>query len=192
MNSIKECFNIVLNGDEGESRLAARKVRKILYGARPANDDFLDIKNIINDAHFEYAKIFEEWRRENFVMAVSVIYFLHEKEINRDFLFPWLFELLQHSNGNIRQSAVRMFQTEIGPLTVHIRCPERKQSKSIAARNDVILRDLFASLNGLLTMYWKPEYDKYKYIASLPSCPYKSVQLVLAELEDSSDREYYS
>ncbi|MCU0653263.1 MAG: hypothetical protein MUD10_03320 [Candidatus Pacebacteria bacterium] len=191
MDTIKECLEIVLNGNEKESRMAARGIRKIVYGARPSKDDFWDIKKAIYAAPANYAKISEEWRQENFAMAISVIYFLHSEETGLDFLFPWLFELLQHPNGYIRQAAVRMFGNDIGPLTVHIRCPEFKQSKSKSARSDEILRDLSASLSGLITMYWKPEYEKHKYIDSLPPSPYKSAQLVLFELQESSDREYY-
>lgn len=171
--------------------MAARGIRKIVYGARPAKDDFSDIKNAIYDAPARYAKISEEWRQENFATAISIIYFLRGEERGLDFLFHWLFELLQHPNGIIRHTAVRMFRNEIGPLTVHIRCPEYRQSKKKSERSDVILRDLSASLKGLLTMYWKPGYDKHKYIDTLPPSPYKSAQLVLTELKESCDPEYY-
>ena len=123
-------------------------------------------------------------------MVVSVIYFLRDYDNQPDLLFPWLFQLLQHSNGYIRHAAVRMFGNAIGPLTVHLRCPEYKQSKLKSEKSDIILCALYKSLHGLMSFLWKSEYKKYKYIQSLPTCPYKSIQMVLAELEDSCGKEY--
>ncbi|MFA5747031.1 MAG: hypothetical protein WC926_03060 [Candidatus Paceibacterota bacterium] len=192
MDTIKECFDIILKGGKNDSRLAARQVRKLLYSARSGKDIYQDIEDTINKVPREYAKILEEWRQENFVTAISVIYFLHDKEENPDFLFPWLFQLLQHPGGVIRYAAVRMFENEIGLLTVHLRCPDYKQSKLKSERSDRILQSLFLSLNGLLTILWGPEYNKFKYIASLPASPYKSVQMVLSEMEESCGQEYFS
>lgn len=193
MNTFKECFDTILRGNKSDSRLAARKVRKLLYSSQISRDKYKDIKNLINDSPSEYVKIFEEWRQENFVVAVSVLYYLHDKEKHPDFLFPWLFQLLQHPNGVIRYAAVRMVSNEIGPLTVHIRFPS---DKSILAdrlkpkQADSILYSLFMSLNGLLSVLWQPKYKRYKYIDSLPASPYKSVQIVLAKLEESCGQKY--
>lgn len=189
MNTIKECFEIILNGNNEESRRAARSVRKLLYSLHDGGK-YNDIRKIIENSPDEYRKIKEEWREENFVVAVSVLYFLHNKENQPDFLFPWLFYLLQHQNGNIRQSAVRMIENELGPLTVHIRCPEYKQNKSKSEQSNFILLNLFMALNNLLAGLWKPAYKKYKYIDSLPTCPYKSVQMVLGRMEDDCGKEY--
>lgn len=189
MDTIKKCFEIILKGSQSDSRLAARRVRNLVYSAQGGRDKYQDIENIINDAFEKYAAISEEWRQENFVMAISVIYFLHDKDEHPDFLFPWLFQLLQHQNGYIRHAAVRMFENEIGPLTVHLRCPEYKQNKLKSEKSDEILRTLYKSLHGLMPFLWKPEYKKFKYIDSLPACPYKSVQMVLAKLEDSCGKE---
>lgn len=190
MDTIKKCFEIILKGSQSDSRLAARQVRKLFYSTQGGRDKYQDIKNIIDGAFEKYAAIDEEWRQENFVMAISVIYFMRDKNKRPDFLFPWLFQLLQHQNGYIRYAAVRMFQNEIGPLTVHLRCPEYKQSKLKSEESDEILRALYKSLYGLITFLWNPEYKKFKYIDSLPACPYKSVQMVLAEMEDSCGKEY--
>jgi hypothetical protein len=193
MNTIRECFNIILNGDKDDSRLAARRIRKLTYSnSQEGRDKYKDIKNIINAASQEYAKISEEWRQENFVMAVSVIYFLHDKENQPDFLFPCLFQLLRHQNGYIRYAAVKMISHEIGPLTYHIRFPNEKSSLHDFSPEQAnnILHSLSASLNGLLSALWKPEYKRYKYIDSLPPSPYKSVQMVLAELEDSCGEQF--
>lgn len=184
-----ELFDIILTGNKDDSRQSARGVRKLLHRSSDGGK-YDDIKKIIENAPDEYRKIKEEWREENFVIAVSVLYFLHNKESQPDFLFPWLFYLLKHQNGNIRQSAVRMMGNEIGPLTVHIRCPEYKQSKSKSEQSDSILLNLFIGLNNLLADLWKLEYKKYKYIDSLPTCPYKSIQMVLSRLEDDCGREY--
>jgi hypothetical protein len=189
MNTFKECFDTILHGDKNDSRLAARRVRKLLYSSqRNGKDKYEDIKNIVNGASREYAKISEEWRQENFVTAVSVIYYLHDDEKQPDFLFPWLFQLLQHHNGVIRYAAVRMLSNEIGPLTVYIRFPDYKPGrfgKITLEQADTILYSLFLSLNGLLSFLWQPKYKRYKYIDSLPASPYKSVQMVLSELEES-------
>jgi len=191
MNTIKECFETILRGDKNDSRLAARRVRKLLYSSHGDREKFTMIKDIINGAPDEYVKITEDWRQENFVMAVAVIYFLRDKESQPDFLFSWLFHLLQHSNGYIRHAAVKMITNEIGPLTYHIRFPDEKSSfhELPPAQANAILHSLSHSLNGLLTILWEPKFKKYKYIESLPASPYKSVQMVLAELEESYESQ---
>ncbi len=191
MTTIVECFKQILQGDKDSSRLAARQVRKLLY--RSQADKLQDIVAIVEKAPEEYKNILEEWRLENFVVAVSILYFLHNKESQPDFLFAWLFHLIQHPNGNIRHSAVRMLEHELGPLTVHIRYPNKKSSymRDLKPEQaDMILFELFANLNDVAEDLWKSEYKKYKYISSLPSGAYKSVQMVLASLEEDCGREY--
>ena len=115
-------FDIILIENKEKSRKAAREVRKFLYqSSLDYKSKFNEIKSIIENAPEEYRSIVEDWRQENFVVAISVLYFLHNKEDQPDFLFPWLFHLLLDKNGNTRQSAVRMIENELGPLTVHIR-----------------------------------------------------------------------
>lgn len=193
MDTIKECFNKILCGSKSESSLAARKVRKLLYSSHNNQYKYKDIKNLINNASDEYVKISEEWRQENFIVAISVIYYLHDEEKQLDFLFPWFFQLLQHPNGIIRYAAVRMISNEIGPLTVHIRFSNHVPGyfgKLTSKQADSILNSLFVSLNVLLNALWRPKYKKYKYINSLPVSPYKSVQMVLVDLEESCGRKY--
>lgn len=190
MNTIKECFNTILHGNKNDSRLAARRVRKLLYSSQGDHDKYEEINDLINNASGEYAKISEDWRQENFVMAISVIYFLHDRENEPDFLFPWLFQLLQHQNGYIRHAAVKMFSHEIWPLTVHIRVPGRKSDRLEPKQANNILYFLLTNLNRLSSTLWQPKYKKYKYIDSLPASPYKSVQMVLAGLEESCGKKY--
>ena len=193
MKTLTECFEIILTGDREASRMAAREVRRLVYSSQGDHDKYRDIKNLINGVPNKYAKIFEEWRQENFVMAVSVMYFLHDRENQPDFLFPWLFYLLQHENGNIRHAAVRMLEHELGPLTVHIRFPRHKPDyfgKLTPEKADAILYSLFINLNELMRALWQPRYKKYKYISSLPSGPYKSVQMVFGHLQEDCGEEY--
>ena len=193
MNTIKECFDTILRGDKEKSRLAARGVSKLVYSSSASSREKYDeIAALVRTAPENYARISEDWRQENFVMAVSVIYFLHNRENQPDFLFPWLFQLLQHPNGYIRHAAVKMISHEIGPLAYHLRLPGEKSSfhKFTTEDADTILHSLFASLNGLLVALWQPKYKRYKYIDSLPPSPYKSVQMVLAELEESCGKQY--
>ena len=190
VSTIKKCFDVILNGNKSDSHLAARRVRKLLYGSQDGRDKFKAIKNIINYAPNEYGKISEDWRQENFVVAVSVIYYLHNREESPDFLFPWLFELLQHSNGTIRYATVRMFSNELGPLTVYIRVPGFKSDRLKPEQANNILHSLFVNLNGLLVALCEPKYRKYKYVDSLPASPYKSVQMVLAKMRECCGEEY--
>ena len=180
-----ELFKIILTFDKDRSREAARKIRKLLYSSRDSGE-YKDTMSIIENAPAEYIKIIEDWRRENFVMAISVMYFLHSRENRPDFLFPWLFQLLQHKNGNIRHSAVRMVRHELGPLTYHIRLPGEKISPRELSpeQADHILFGLHTNLNNLAAGSWNPSYKKFKYIGDLPSGTYKSVQLVLSLLND--------
>ena len=55
---------------------------------------------------------------------------------------------------------------------------------------DRILFELFANLNNLAVDSWKPTYKKYKYISSLPSGPYKSIQMVLSSIENDCGKDY--
>lgn len=193
MNTIKECFGTILNGGKEESRQAARKVRKLVYSSSAeGREKYKEIAVIVRTAPETYTRISEDWRQENFVMAISVIYFLHNRENEPDFLFSWLLELIQHKNGYIRQASVKMICHEIGPLTYHIRFPNEKSDwhKFSPEQADNILRSLFVSLNGLLSVLWQPKYKRYKYIDSLPASPYKSVQMVLFELEESCGKKY--
>lgn len=184
-----ELFNGILTGDKEESRKAAREVRKLLYSSRYGGK-YEDIKLIIDNAPIGYAHIAEDWRRENFVIAVSVLYYLHNKERQPDFLFPWLFYLLLDENGNIRNAARRMLENELGPLTFHIRCPEYKHDKIKSEQFDFILLSLFVTLNNLLSDLWKPAYKKYKYVDSLPTSPYKTIQMILSRMEDDCGGDY--
>lgn len=192
MNTIKDCFETILYGEKEESRSAARKVSKILYSSSSSRDreKYNNIKKMIESAPDEYFKISEDWRQENFVVAISVIYFLHNKEEEPDFLFPWFFQLLQHSNGVIRYAAVRMITFELGPLSAHIRISDYKSGKLKPKQADDILYALFIGLNELLHILWEPKFKKYKYISSLPASQYKSVQMVLASLEEHCGQRY--
>ncbi len=191
MKTFTELFDTILTADRDASRQAAREVRKLVYSSGEA-DGYTLIASIIENAPEEYKKITEGWRQENFVMAISVMYFLHNREKQPNFLFPWLFELLQYENGNIRHAAVRMLEHELGPLTYHIRFPGKKSSLGELSPGvaDRILFGLFANLNNLAIDLWKPAYKKYKYISSLPHGPYKSVQMVLNSLVDGCGQEH--
>ncbi len=191
MSAFSELFNTIVTADREASRKAAREVRKLVYSS---GDDtkYQEIISIIENAPAEYAQINEGFRQENFVIAVLVMYFLHNRDDQPDFLFPWLFELLLHENGNIRHAAVRMIGHEIGPLTYHLCFPgevirHRDLNPELA---DKMLLKLFAGLSHLSYESWKPDYKKYRYIDSLPSCTYKSVQIILSELEFDCGEEY--
>jgi len=190
MDTIKECFHAILHGGKDQSRKAARQVRQLAYRSSNANKDkYEDITSTIRSAPETYETISEGWRQENFVTAVSVIYFLHGREERPDFLFPWLLRLLEQPNGYIRHAAVKMFRIEMGPLTVHIRFPGQKSLFHDFALEeaDPILYTLVADLEALLVKYDQP---KYKYVDSLPPSPYKSVQMVIANLKDLCTERY--
>lgn len=195
MTTFLECFNIILTGDKEASRKAARQVSKLTYSSYgDGREKFDAIATIVENAPKEYEKIKEDWRQENFVMAISVMYFLHNKREQPDFLFPWLFDLLQHSNGYIRYAAVKMIRNELGPLTVYIRIPdyesEYREREFSREQADEILYELHFNLNKLVGDLWKPSYKRYKYIESLPSGPYKSVQMVLGTIEEYCGKDY--
>lgn len=186
MKTFSESFKSILTGDMATSRAAAREIRKLVYSSNNSKDTYREIKNIINSAASEYVKIFEGWRQENFVMAISVMYFLHDREDKPDFLFSWFLHLIQHPNGNVRHAAVRMFEQELGPLTCHIRFPGRESgyAKITKEQADSILFSLRSNLEALATDSYKPSYRKFRYINSLPSGTYKSIQHILSCLEE--------
>ncbi|MBI5413637.1 hypothetical protein HZA42_04790 [Candidatus Peregrinibacteria bacterium] len=184
-----ELFDVILNGDKEESRKAARGVGKLLHDSKNSGQ-YHEIKSIIENAPNEYVNIIEDWRMENFVVAVSVLYFLHGREKQPDFLFPWLLYLLKNQNGNIRNAARRMMENELGPLTVHIRCPDYEQSESKSEKSNHILLSLYVSLNELLGDLWEPKYKRYKYVDSLPTSSYKTIQLILFSMHESCGEIY--
>ena len=192
MTKIKDCFETILKDNKNESRQAARRVRKLVYSSG-SNSKYDDIEKLVNDAPKTYKKISESWRQENFVMAIGVMYFLHDRENQPNFLFPWLFQLLLNSSGVIRYAAVRMLSHELGPLTVYVRIPDFKPDGLTDIKpqqaNDILLA-LFVDLNRLLNRSWKPIYKKYKYISSLPVSPYKSIQMVMGRIEELCGNEY--
>ena len=190
MNTFTECFKTILTGEKVESRKAARQVRKLLYSSSNDRSKYEDIRPLINKAPEEYANISEDWRQDNFVMAISVLYFLHHRESEPDFLFPWLFDLLQHDNGYIRHAAVRMFDNELGPLTYHIRCPDRQHNQSRADKANQILFQLYCNLQDLINDLSKPCFNRYKLIASLPTGPFKSIQMVMSQLREDCGEEH--
>ncbi|MDP4007637.1 MAG: hypothetical protein Q8P68_00415 [Candidatus Peregrinibacteria bacterium] len=184
-----ELFDVILNGDKEESRKAARGVRKLLHDSK-SGGQYHEIQSIIENAPNEYVNIIEDWRMENFVVAVSVLYFLHGREQQPDFLFPWFLYLLKNQNGNIRNAARRMMENELGPLTFHIRCPEYEHSKSKSEKSNYILLSLYVSLNELLGYMWEPKYKRYKYVDSLPTGSYKTIQLILFRMHESCGEIY--
>jgi len=190
METIQQCFDDILQGDKDKSRQAARRIRKLIYGS----GKYKTIKKLIDTAPKTYAEITEDWRQENFVMAISAMYFLHDREAQPDFLFPWFIdELLQHEQGNIRYAAVRMLTHELGPLTVHLRHPDSPHVKGNAKQHEQsndILFTLFITLNALSTELQELRFKRFKYIDSLPTGPYKSVQMVLANLEEDCGPDY--
>lgn len=190
-NTFAELFKAILTADKEASRKAAREVRKKVYAADEENK-YEMIVSIVAMAPEGYKDIMEDWRQENYVMAISVMYFLGTNRSQPDFLFPWLFELMKHKNGNIRQAAIRMFEIEFGPLTYHIRIPGEKSSYLDVSPElaDHILFATFVTINNLMSEFWKPEFKKYKYISSLPTGVYKSLQLLLSRLEDLCGKEY--
>jgi len=194
MDTITKCFDTISSGDREESRQAARRVRELVYrSSASGKEKYNEIAALVETAPEHCLRISEDWRQEHFVMAISVIYFLHNRESSPDFLFPWLFQLLQYPNGYIRHAAVRMISHEIGPLTVHLRFPRDKsmpRDRLKPEQADNILRSLFENLDGLSVALSQPKYKRYKYIDALPASPYKSVQMVLAELEESCGQRY--
>ncbi|MEN9524247.1 MAG: hypothetical protein RL536_316 [Candidatus Parcubacteria bacterium] len=193
IKSFHELFEIILNGSQEESRKAARATRRLIYrNTTDWKSRSMEIKKIVGNASAQYNKITDEFRQENFVMAISVMYFIHDRESEPDFLFPWFFQLLQHKNGNIRHATVRMIDNDLGPLTVHIRCPGQKSIVNITPQKaDQILFGLRTNLNNLLDASWKSSYKKYKYVNSLPSGTHKSVQLILSYLNECCDERLW-
>ena len=43
INTIKECFDVILNGDKEESRQAAHRARKLLYSSQGEKDKYQNI-----------------------------------------------------------------------------------------------------------------------------------------------------
>lgn len=191
METIIECFEIILSGDKEQSKTAARQVRKLFYGNKNKTK-FSEIQKQINEAPEKYAEIKEDWRQENFVRAVSVIHFLYDHKKGIDYLFPWLFEILQHKRGNIRYAAVRMFEHEIAHITIPLRLPAIKPENNAAklSNTHTLLVAMHSFLVELLTKHDDLKYKKYKYISSLPSSPYKSIQMVLGAMEDYCGEGY--
>ena len=51
MDTIKECFTVIMQGNAEESRAAARRVRKVLYGSAVRDKEkFIEIKDVVSDS----------------------------------------------------------------------------------------------------------------------------------------------
>lgn len=181
IDTITGCFEVVLGGDKEESRLAARRVRFLLY---KQDVDFKEIKDLVRESPERYGQIDEDWRQENFVVAVSVLYYLRDNRNDYDIYLPWFLWLLQHKNGNIRHATVRMLTDAIIYLTRHLRISNYKSLEFDSKEADRTLDSLHFNLRCLLDILHESRFEKYEYIESLPSSPYKSVQQVLSKMED--------
>ncbi|NCS32714.1 plasmid pRiA4b ORF-3 family protein [bacterium] len=192
---LEELFHSILNDPKEDSRVASLAVRKYLYNSQEGVEKFKEIKKVLDTAPAVYAKITDDFRKEYFVRAVSTLYFLHDLENESDFLFPWLFELIQNPNGNIRYAAVRMFVTTLGPLTYFRRFPDHHKTEENSVikakalkpeKTEQILIALTLRLWEIANDTRKLAYKKVRYVQDLPSSIHKSVQLVIATIEDYS------
>jgi hypothetical protein len=78
-------------------------------------------------------------------------------------------------------------------LKVYIRIPDYRREKDDGFSKDKankILFSLFINLVRLSNFTHKPQFKRYKYISSLPTGPYKSVQIVMAEIRELCGEEY--
>jgi hypothetical protein len=187
IKTTKECFDIILKGNKKDSHVARLSLRKIVY-SNYKTSEYKVIVRIVKDALRIYEKIDEEWRQENFIVALSTIYFLRDyKKYPPDHLFPLFLGLLQHSNGNIRYATVRMLRDEIIFLSIYLRLPEeeKKGDRQRKLEFDHILYWLYVGLirlSDVIETWKKVDYEKYKYIDEIPSSSYKSVQMVIANM----------
>ena len=198
MSSIRGCFDIILHGNKKQSGIAARQVRRLLYGRESSlssgKSKYADIHYVLSNVQKIYSKISEPWRIENYVVAISVIYYLRENILGPEHYFSWFYDLLLHPRGNIRYAAVRMIEFELGPLTVYIRILNFKSyhdnDQITPEKADEILFSLFVKLNDLLDKTWKSGYNKYRYVDSLPVGPCKSIQMVIVKMEERCGENY--
>ena len=106
-------------------------------------------------------------------------------------LYNWIFELLHNKNGHIRFAAFRMIRNDLGLLTAHIRHSNTEFERTIESdRADNILLSLYINLNDIAVSLSKPSYKKYKYVELLPVGPYKTIRMIIAELEDNCGKAY--
>ena len=63
VNTIKNCFNIILQENKKESHSASRKVRKILYSSPAGNREiFKEIAEIIEKAPINYESKYKKYK----------------------------------------------------------------------------------------------------------------------------------
>lgn len=183
-------FDIILTAEKNESHEAASEVRKLLYKGNYDKKTYREIYSIVEDAPNKYVKIIEEWREENFVRAISVMHFSYVWHKQPNILFPWLFFLLTHKNGNVRNSARRMIENSLAPLTTHLRGDFFKHTDKKIKEFNSILFAIYYDLNLLLDSTWEPKYERYKYVDSLPTSPYKTVQMVLCAFKRICGKDF--
>ena len=114
---------------------------------------------------------------------------------------PVIYSVLEGETGNFRKAFVVFALKNKGKILAekdgtrgdlifnNIRL-EVDGSNQKPKQADYILKSLFINLHGLMTALWKPKFKRYKYIDSLPASPYKSVQMVLAKIEEYCGRKY--
>jgi hypothetical protein len=192
MYNIKQIFEEIINGDKKKSTEACRGLRKFVYSRQGEKNKYDGIQKIIDNAPETYKNLLNEWQQENFVLGISIIYFLRETKNKVDYLFDWLYKLLEHSNGIIRYSAIKMLEHDLGSLTVHTRHPGHTSDEVKPKKAEEILFLMFNTLNHLSNKYFLPKYKKFKYVQSLPASSYKSIQMVLGTLDDYCGDKFFT
>jgi hypothetical protein len=181
--TIKEAIEIILHGNELEAKKVSKTMRKLVYFGDSGK--YEEIKEVIEDVLKVYPTIQEEWRREIYISAISIMYFLHDKYDKKpDYFFPLLLSLLENPNGTIRYCAYKMLVHDLGPLTVHLRIPDYEKSELDKYIAISILSKLHKDLMILHDKYFDKKYKKYKYVQDLPASTYKTVEMALYELDD--------
>jgi hypothetical protein len=92
---------------------------------------------------------------------------------------------IQHPSGKIRQAIIHISDILILNIAVDIKGVHKQTSKEAKMIKEVLNRQRFGrfvfAIEELVQHYHKPEYNRYKYVSSLPPSVYKSLQILMTE-----------
>lgn len=106
----------------------------------------------------------------------------------------FLLSYIQHPSGKIRQAVIHASEYLISSIIVGLRHGEKEKKltpdiKESVKKNKMRFGAFVMEVENLIDQYQRPRFKKYKYVSSLPTGVYKSLNKLITEVLLRS--EYY-
>ncbi len=185
--NIKELINIIKTGGKQEVKKAQKAIASAWHNfyiphreeGRKAFGVFLDeIKN--------FDQIQDVDHQAYFISSLKWAFWIFGEKYFETWA-EFLLKCIQHPSGKIRQSILHNSDILIMSLSEflgprHVQTGPEDEVKTI---RQVISLQRFGRLvmdaEDLLHRYYKPKYNRYKYVSSMPAGIYKSLQILITQ-----------